>query len=182
MAIDLYRPFTNPITKETFRCLSYTEEAYVMEWTVQPEGYVPFEHIHVLQDEIFHVKQGGIRVLVNRREQLGGVGQTLIVPRGTRHIAYNNTPETLTCVVEYKPGLDISRSFQCFGGLTCDGDVYGRYGINIPKMMYFMKRMNMQAVARPANIPAPVFGLLMNIFYMYGSLSGWEKLYRKYTE
>jgi len=47
MAIDLYQPFTNPVTKETFRCLSCTDEAYAMEWIVQPEGYVPFEHIHV---------------------------------------------------------------------------------------------------------------------------------------
>lgn len=182
MAIDLYQPFTNPITKETFRCLSCTADAYVMEWTVQPEGYVPFEHIHVAQDEIFHVQQGEIRVVVNRREQIGGAGQTLTVPRGMRHIAYNNSPKTLVCIVEYKPGLDISKSFQCFSGLTCDGDVYGSYGINIPKMMYFMKRMNIQAVARPANVPALMFGLLMNLFYMYGSIAGWEKLYKKYTE
>jgi quercetin dioxygenase-like cupin family protein len=182
MAIDLYQPFTNPVTKETFRCLSCTAEAYVMEWIVQPEGYVPFEHIHVSQDEVFHVKQGEIRVVIDRQEQIGTPGETVTVPRGTRHIAYNHIPEPLVCVVEYKPGLDISRSFQCFSGLTCDGDVYGRYGINIPKMMYFMKRMNMQAVARPASLPAPIFNVLMNIFYVYGSLAGWEKLYRKYTE
>jgi quercetin dioxygenase-like cupin family protein len=182
MAIDLYQPFTNPVTKETFRCLSCTDDSYVMEWIVQPQGYVPFEHIHVSQDEIFHVQQGEIRVLLDRREQIGRAGQTLTVPRGTRHIAYNNHPEALVCIVEYKPGLDISKSFQCFGGLTCDGDVYGRYGINIPKMMYFMKRMNMKAVARPASVPGPIFDVLMKIFYVYGSLAGWEKLYRKYTE
>ncbi len=182
MAIDLYQPFTNPVTKETFRCLSCTEEAYVMEWIVQPEGYVPFEHIHLSQDEIFHVKQGEIRVVINRKEQLGTMGQTVTVPRGVRHIAYNNTPEALTCVVEYKPGLDISKSFQCFGGLTCDLDIDRRYGINIPKMMYFMKKMNAKALARPTSVPAPIFSLLMNTFYVFGELSGWESLYKKYTE
>ena len=182
MAIDLYQPFTNPVTKETFRCLSCTEEAYVMEWIVQPEGYVPFEHIHVSQDEIFHVKQGEIRVVLNRQGQIGRAGQTVTVPRGIRHIANNNTYETLVCVVEYKPGLDISKSFQCFGGLTCDRDVNGRYGINIPKMLYFMKRMNAQALARPASLPGPVFAMLMNVFYIVGSLAGWERLYKKYTE
>ncbi len=182
MAIDLYQPFTNPVTKETFRCLSCTEEAYVMEWVVQPEGYVPFEHIHLAQDEIFHVKQGEIRVFINRQQQIGGIGQTVTVPCGVRHIAYNHTSETLICIVEYKPGLDISKSFQCFGGLTYDRDVRGKYGINIPKMMYFMKKMNAKALARPTNVPAPVFGLLMNSFYMIGELAGWEKLYKKYTE
>jgi len=182
MAIDIYQPFTNPVTKETFRCLSCTEEAYVMEWIVAPEGYVPFEHIHVSQDEIFHVKQGEIRVVINRQQQIGKVGQTVTVPYGVRHIAYNNTSETLTCIVEYKPGLDISKSFQCFGGLTYDLDVPGRYGINIPKMMYFMKKMNAKALARPTNVPAPVFGILMNGFYFLGELAGWERLYKKYTE
>lgn len=182
MAIDLYQPFTNPVTKETFRCLSSTEEAYIMEWIVAPEGYVPFEHIHVSQDEIFHVKQGEIRVLINRQQQIGTVGQTVTVPCGVRHIAYNNTPETLICVVEYRPGLGISKYFQCFGGLTCDGEVRGRYGINIPKMMYFMRRMNAQALARPPSIPEPVFSLLMNTFYLVGTFAGWEKLYKKYTE
>ena len=182
MAIDLYQPFTNPVTKETFRCLSSTEQAYAMEWLVQPEGYVPFEHIHISQDEIFHVKQGEIRVVINRQEQIGRIGQTVTVPCGTRHIAYNNTPETLICIVEYKPGLDIFKSFQCFGGLTCDRDVNGRYGINIPKMMYFMKRMNAKALARPSSVPGPVFRLLMNTFYVVGTLAGWEKLYKKYTE
>jgi len=182
MAIDLYQSFTNPVTKETFRCLSSTEEAYVMEWIVQPDGYVPFEHVHVHQDEIFHVKQGEIRVVINHREQIGRSGQTVAVPRGVRHIAYNNSPEVLACIVEYKPGLDLFRWFQCFGGLTHDCDVDRRYGINIPKMMYFMKKMNMQAVARPANLPSPIFNLLMNIFYVAGSLAGWERLYKKYTE
>ncbi len=182
MAIDLYQPFTNPVTKETFRCLSCTEEAYVMEWTVQPKGYVPFEHIHLAQDEIFHVVQGEIRVVIDRRQQIGTAGVTVTVPCGARHIAYNNIPETLICVVEYRPGLDISRSFQCFGGLTCDGDVHGRYGINIPKMMYFMKRMNLRALARPSSLPGPAFNVLMNAFYLYGSLAGWESLYKRYTE
>jgi len=153
-----------------------------MEWIVQPEGYVPFEHIHISQDEIFHVKQGEIRVLIDRQEQIGIVGQTVTVPRGTRHIAYNNTAEALICIVEYKPGLDISRTFQCFSGLTCDRDVSGRYGINLPKMMYFMKRMNTKALARPSSVPGPVFELLMNTFYVLGTLAGWDRLYKKYTE
>jgi len=182
MAIDLYQSFTNPVTKETFRCLSSTEEAYVMEWIVEPDGYVPFEHIHLSQDEIFHVRRGEIRVLINRQEQIGRIGQTVRIPRGVRHIAFNNTPEVLMCVVEYRPGLDISKSFQCFGGLTHDCDVDRRYGINIPKMMYFMKKMNAKALARPTSVPGPIFALLMNIFYVAGSLAGWERLYKKYTE
>jgi hypothetical protein len=42
--------------------------------------------------------------------------------------------------------------------------------------------MNARAFTRPANVPAPLFSLLMSTFYVVGTLAGWEKLYRKYTE
>ena len=181
MPVDLYEPFKNPITGETFRCLSLSEEAYTTEWLLEPDGYVPFRHIHVRQDEIFHVQGGETRVVIDGREHIGAPGQTVRVPRGVRHIAYNNKPELLRCVVEYRPALDHYRVMQCFGGLTLDRDV-GRGGIvNIPKMMYFMQEMNAQAVAIPSFVPAPFFGLFMRVFHIVGSTAGWDELYRKYT-
>jgi quercetin dioxygenase-like cupin family protein len=181
MAVDPYQPFTNSITKETFRCLSSNEEAYTTEWIVQPGGYVPFEHVHLAQDEVFHVRQGEIRLVVDGREQVGVAGQTVTVPRGARQIAYNNKPEVLHCVLEYRPGLDSYKVFQCFGGLTLDGDLDGRGLVNAPKMMYFLKVMNARALARPSYVPTPLFRLLMNIFLVAGSMAGWQRLYRKYT-
>jgi quercetin dioxygenase-like cupin family protein len=181
MAVDLYQPFTNPVTKETFRCLSSNEESYTTEWIVQPGGYVPFEHVHLAQDEVFHVRQGEVRLVVNGREQIGVAGQTVIVPRGARQIAYNNKPEILHCVLEYRPGLDSYKVFQCFGGLTLDGDLDGRGLVNALKMMYFLKIMNARALARPSYMPTPLFRLLMNTFLIVGSMAGWQGLYRKYT-
>src|SRR5258706_14971251 len=102
MAIDLYQPFTNLITRETFRCISFTEEAYTMEWTVHPGGYVPFEHVHINQDEIFHIQEGEIRAMINGQENVGRIGDTVRVPRGIKHIAYNDKLEKLVCIVEYK--------------------------------------------------------------------------------
>ncbi len=182
MAIDLYQPFINPIAKESFRCLSYTPQAYVMEWIVQPEGYVPLVHTHVNQDEIFHIKQGEIRLVIDGVEHFGKPGDTLVVPKGAIHVAYNSKPEVLSCVVEYTPGLDHYKFFQCFGGLTIDGDIGKNGSVNIPRMLYFMKRMNAQAVARPANVPALMMGLMLTIFGVIGQLAGWEKQYLKYTE
>ena len=182
MAIDLYQPFSNPITKETFRCLSCSEEAYISEWVVEPGGYVPFEHIHLSQDEIFHIRQGEIRAVIDGREQIGVAGQTVTIPRGARQIAYNNKQEVLSCVLEYRPGLDSFKVFQCFGGLTLDGDLNRQGLVNPFKMMYFMKKMDAKAIARPSYLPDPLFRFFMNIFFVIGSNAGWEKLYRKYTE
>jgi hypothetical protein len=62
MPVDLYQPFTNPITGETFRCISSSEGAYVTEWLVAPEGYVPFWHIYANQEVYFHNRRGEARV------------------------------------------------------------------------------------------------------------------------
>ena len=181
MAIDLYKPFTNPITKETFRCISSTPEVFTMEWTVHPGGYVPFEHVHVCQDEIFHVEKGEIRARINRRESIGKAGDTLIMPRGVRHIAYNDQDEKLVCIVEYKPGLDHYRTMQCLAGLTLDQALDNRGLVNIPKVMYLLKKGNIQSLPRPAFAPDLLFRLGMNVFYVLGSILGWESLYEKYT-
>ena len=181
MAIDLYKPFTNPITKETFRCISSTPEAYTMEWTVHPGGYVPFEHVHVNQDEIFHVEKGEIRARVNGRNLFGKAGDSLIAPRGVRHIAYNDKDEKLVCIVHYKPGLDHYTTMQCFAGLTLDNDIDKRGLVNIPKIMYMLKKGNILSLPRPAFAPEMLFHLGMNVFYVIGSVLGWESLYKRYT-
>jgi len=182
MAIDLQQPFTNPITKETFRCLSSGEEVYETEWIVGPGGYVPFEHVHLSQDEIFHIRKGEIRLVIDGREQFAKAGQTVTVPHGLRQTAFNGGSEILNCVLEYRPGLDSYKVFQCFAGLTLDRDMNRRGLVNAPKMMYFLRKMRARAVARPSYVPGPLFRLLMEIFFVIGSIAGWEKQYRKYTQ
>lgn len=181
MSIDLYKPFTNPITRETFRCISSTLQAYTMEWTVEPGGYVPFEHVHMAQDEIFHVQLGEMRATVGGKTLLGKVGDTLTVPRGVRHIAFNDKSEKLVCIVEYKPGLDHYLTMQCFAGLILDGDIDRRGLVNIPKILYMLKKADAQSLPRPAFAPEIFFRLGMNVFYAVGSVLGWESLYKKYT-
>ena len=153
-----------------------------MEWTVHPGGYVPFEHVHVNQDEIFHVQSGEMRVRVKGIEQFGKVGDVLTIPRGTRHIAFNDRDEALVCVVDYKPGLDHYKTMQCFAGLTLDCDYDRRGLVNVDKIMYMLKSCNALSLTRPAFAPDWLFRLGMNAFYVIGSILKWETLYKKYTE
>jgi quercetin dioxygenase-like cupin family protein len=178
--IDLYQPFTNPVTRETFRCISFNEEAFTMEWTVHPGGYVPFEHVHVRQDEIFHIQQGEMRAKVNGRVLIGKSGDMVVVPRGTRHIAFNDGPEALVCIVDYKPGLDHYLTMQCFAGLTCDCDFDKQGLVNVPKILYMLKKANAQSLTRPAFIPEMLFQLGMIACLGIGSVAGWNALYKKY--
>jgi quercetin dioxygenase-like cupin family protein len=182
MPIKLEDGFTNPVAKEFFQCLSSTPEGFTMRWTVEPGGFVPFEHVHINQDEIFTVRQGEIRLLMDGREYIGRAGDTIVVPKGARHIAYNNRPETLDCIVEYRPGLDHYRFFQCFGGLLVDGYYDRKTGsVDIPRMAYLMHRMNCQALARPTSIPQFAFGAARWFFALVGTLAGWDRLYTRYT-
>ena len=181
MPINLYEGFQNKIAGESFRCVAFNREAFTLEWTVQPNGYVPFEHIHLNQDEVFHIKAGEIRIIIDGIEHICGPGETITVPKGKRHIAFNNKAELLTCFIEYKPGLDNYKFFQCFGGLTLDEDIDKRGEINIPKMLYFTKKMKARCVTRPTSIPPAVFNLAINFFYVLGIFLGWRRLYTKYT-
>ncbi len=179
MPIDVFKPITNPVTGETFRCLAADESAYVEEWTVQPGGYVPFEHIHLCQDEIFHIKSGEARFVIEGKEIIGKAGESVTVAKGHRHIAFNNKNEILQCIVEYRPGLDSLIFAQCFLGLILDG-YYDKHGSpSIPRMGYCIK--GCKALTRPTNIPAAVFDIVINLFYFAGKVLGWKKLYKKYT-
>lgn len=182
MGIDLYKGFTNPVSGESFRCLSYTRESIAFEFIVQPKGAVPFEHIHLNQDEIFKVVSGELSVKIDGVEVIGKAGDTIVVPKGKAHLASNNKSELLSCIVEYRPGLDNYTFFQCFAGLTIDKD-YDRKGqINIPKMLYFTKLMNAQCIARPTSIPAPMFYLAIELCYLIGKFAGWKETFYKYTQ
>jgi mannose-6-phosphate isomerase-like protein (cupin superfamily) len=181
MSVDLHLPFTNPITGETFRCISSSAEAYVTEWNVAPGGFVPFEHIHLAQEEVFHVRAGELRAVIGGRERIVTAGESITMPQGVRQIAFNNKPEVLRCILEYRPGLDSATMFQCFGGLVHDGDIW-KSGIANPfKMLYFMRKARARAIARPSYLSGPLFRLMLEVFFIVGSIAGWERLYRKYT-
>jgi quercetin dioxygenase-like cupin family protein len=182
MATNIYEPCTNPLSGETFKAISFDKDTFVMQWTVQPKGYVAFEHIHLNQDEIFHIKSGEIKIVMNGKEQIAVQGQTIIVPKGVAHIASNNKENVLDCVVEYKPALDHDTFMRCFCGLVNDKLLDAKGGIDIPKMGYFLMRMKAKCMTRPTVIPAPLFNLALRFFYVRGVLSGWKKLYKKYTD
>jgi quercetin dioxygenase-like cupin family protein len=181
MAIDLYEPFTNPITRETFRCISSKPEAYSMEWTVHPGGYVPFEHVHIAQDEIFHVQNGEMHAKLDGQQHFAKAGDTITVPRGVKHIAYNNSANPLVCIVDYKPGLDHYTTMQCFAGLTLDKYIDKRGLVSIPRIMYLLKRANALSLPCPAFAPEWAFRLGMDVFFALGKILGWEELYLRYT-
>ena len=182
MSVNIFEANSNPISGESFQGISFTNEAFVMQWSVQPKGYVPFEHIHLNQDEIFLVKSGELKIRVDNKEHIVPAGESITVPKGIKHIAYNNKNEVLDCVVEYRPGLDHKKFMQCLMGLTKDNFLDKKGGVDIPRMGYCLMKMKAKSMARPTAIPSVMFNIALRFFYLRGILSGWSKLYNKYVD
>lgn len=182
MAVPIFQAFVNPVSKETFHYLKADAESCVMNWRVEPGGYVPFEHIHLNQDEIFEVKSGVIRLLMDGKETIAHAGETVIVPTGVAHIAFNHANTPLECQVTYQPGLDMPTFIQCFGGVLLDGDLDPKTGEpNILKLGFFLRYMKAKCLTRPTKIPAWFFSMGLQMFYWIGLLRGWEKEFDRYT-
>ena len=181
MPIDVFKAIRNPTTGESFRCLSNTPEAYVIEWIVQPGGFIPLEHVHLHQDENFKVEEGKLHLEIEGRAQTAGTGQEVTVKHGQRHIGGNTLGNVLRCTVEYRPGLDMQKFEQCFLGLIADGHIDKTGSVNVPMMGYCIARGKFLSAARPTSIPGPAFGLGLMAFSLMGAVNGWGKLYEKYT-
>jgi quercetin dioxygenase-like cupin family protein len=50
-----------------------------------PAGFGPPRHVHMREDEIFHVLDGDVRFEIDGRQRLAGPGTTIWMPRGVPH-------------------------------------------------------------------------------------------------
>jgi mannose-6-phosphate isomerase-like protein (cupin superfamily) len=180
MAVDIYKPFTNPVTGESFRCISYDKDYSKWEWTVNPKGHSPFEHVHYNQDETITVKLGEAKIWVDRKAYILKPSESLFIHKGVPHYPTNNTDELLICEISSSPGLDHYIFMQCFIGLQMDSDYNEKGQINIAKLAYFMYKTKCNALARPASVPVPVFKFMMHFYGIIGTLTGWEKQLKRY--
>ena len=181
MAIDVYKECINPITGETFKGLTLTPYAYTMQWTAQPGGYLPIEHLHCNQDQIFYVKKGQLKVLIEGKEHIAGPGENVVVTKGKRHLAFNNQDTVLETHIELRPALDQEKLMQCFTGLIKDGHIDENGAPRMSMLSYMLRKMKCKAMIRPTNVPASMFKLSLNISLVIGGMKGWDKLYQKYT-
>lgn len=182
MGFNLFKGFGNHKSGEYFRCISHSKEDFTFEWKLAPGGYVPFEHVHLHQDEVFYIKEGEVEFIVDGKVFSGKKGDTVIVPKGKPHVAYNAADQTVHCIVSYQPALDSYQVFQCLAGLTADDLTDAKGQVNIPRMCFFISRMNSRAITRPTSIPSYLFRLALQLAFLTGSVLGWDRLYRKYTE
>ena len=69
-----------------------TDGISVLEHQV-PHGDSPPLHVHRKEDEVFHILDGDVRVLVGGNELRARAGETVILPKGTPHTYRVESPK-----------------------------------------------------------------------------------------
>jgi quercetin dioxygenase-like cupin family protein len=117
----------NPVTGERITFLETSRDAggelLRLEWSLEPDGFLPGAHTHPHQQEHFEVLSGTLGVRVGRRKYRLGASEAMVVPPGVVHSWWNEGDEMLHCMVEFRPALDMESVFETSFGLARDGKV-----------------------------------------------------------
>lgn len=63
-----------------------------------PHGEAPPLHVHLTEDEVFHVLEGTMRFVVGGVERIAGPGETVLAPKGVPHAFRVVSPAGARCL------------------------------------------------------------------------------------
>ena len=95
----------NPRSGEQVEFVSETSGALTMLTTWTRPGHRATEHVHPNMEERFEVLEGRAAFRVDGVEVVAAAGEVVVVPPGSRHLAWNPTDAPVRLKVEMRPGL-----------------------------------------------------------------------------
>lgn len=173
----------NPISGESFVFLQTAAEtngeAFQFEWTLKPDGVMPFAHRHMRQTETFEVIAGQLTVTINDRDVVVQPGETIVVPKGAVHQPRCTSLEPLVARVTFHPALHVETALETICGLASDGiaDKKGQ-----PPFL----RLAVMTSANPgenylASMPIPIQKVALTIGALIGRMLGYQAVYPQYS-
>lgn len=165
--------------KETFTPRSYDESHFEMDWTLEAGGAVP-PHQHRYMDEHFTVTEGEATFTVNYETVVKQVGETLLVPRGTRHGITNKTKSRIGLKARYSPCADTHKFFAAMSYFSENGQISmgGMF-----KAFYVQKKLGWKPFSEAADAGGAImFGLMNGIGAVCGVLGGWSKYLKEFEQ
>lgn len=139
---------------ERLRLVYGTGGEFRADYRVAAGGFIPFEHIHANQAEVFDIRAGEFELNIDGKVQRAKAGQVARVPAGARHIGRNPGDQEVQIVVAFEPKLDANQLFERTWKLCEQGhvDVTGR-----PHLMRVLEATcDLDAVTYDSRFPQPV--------------------------
>jgi quercetin dioxygenase-like cupin family protein len=126
---EAYRVLVNSATGETIQFTAQPpgedEDVVRFNWHSRPGGAIT-EHIHPLQEERFNITAGQAHFVLDGETRVLGPGETIILPRATRHSEENRGTTEVSGIVELSPALKTRQMHEAFAGLAAEGKVTPR--------------------------------------------------------
>jgi quercetin dioxygenase-like cupin family protein len=86
-------------------------------WELDPGGRVPL-HLHPNQEETFQIEEGEVLFTVGWKKVVCKAGESVVVPRGTRHRFHNVSGRLARATVELRPALNFQQFLETFAYLA----------------------------------------------------------------
>ncbi|HKF81057.1 MAG TPA: cupin domain-containing protein [Thermoleophilaceae bacterium] len=157
---------------ESVEIRSSTPEMLEVEATYTRGGNKPPPHLHPAQDEHFEVLSGRIEVRVGDEERVLAPGETIDIPRGTRHQMANGGDEPARVRWQTTPAGRTEDWFRAIDNLHREGRV-GRNGMPGP-LAYGVMLSEYRDVFRLAAGPEPISRGALAVLGAIGRLRGYS--------
>jgi quercetin dioxygenase-like cupin family protein len=95
----------NPHTGERVTIVSETPELLTMDVVWPRPGHRAAAHVHPEMEERYEVVTGTAAFNIGGEQSTAGPGETVVVPPGTPHLAWNPTQEEVRLRIEMRPAL-----------------------------------------------------------------------------
>jgi mannose-6-phosphate isomerase-like protein (cupin superfamily) len=158
--------------KETLAIQSSSPELLEVEGRWGPRGKAPPAHYHPSQDEHFEVLDGTLTARVDGQKRELGPGDTLDIPRGTKHQMWNAGEEEARALWQTRPAGRTEQWFRAIDRLFEEGRV-GRNGMPGP-LAYGAYLSEYRDVFRLAAGPEVLTRPLISILGLVGRARGYR--------
>lgn len=168
-ALDPYAPIY--FLKQHFRCISFDENEFIMDFSMEPGGFVP-SHYHKYMSERFEITGGEGEFIIGGKKQVPAVGDIIFVEKGIPHSLRTISTIPLTCKVRYSPSSDTDKMFAIFAALSQEG----YQGIKLMlKAEYLCRRAGIKEFSRSKGVMNWIEKMIMILLIPIGTLKGWNK-------
>jgi quercetin dioxygenase-like cupin family protein len=157
---------------ETVTVRSSTPELLEVEGRWGPGGKSPPAHYHPAQDEHFEVLEGTLTARVAGEERELGPGETLDIPRGTRHQMWNGSDRPARATWQTRPAGRTEQWFRSINQLHEQGRV-GKGGMPGP-LAYGAYLSEFRDVFRLATGPELLTRPLISVLGLAGRAKGYR--------